>query len=166
MSNNPSNSEVAKSEKRTPLDIINGILDNPKDIENVRSLTSDDVTYVSLNYSNPNLKKIMPWCGTSKGPESIVKTFVDVGRFWIVKAFEKEAQFTDGENVAIFGRFTYTSSVLSKTVTSPFAVFAKVQGDRCTYLQFMEDTFATGDSFRKGGHWLFHSDPDGGEITI
>jgi len=48
----------------SPLEIINGILENPKDIKNVRSLTSKDVTYVSLNYSNPDLKKIMPWCGT------------------------------------------------------------------------------------------------------
>jgi hypothetical protein len=150
----------------TALEIVSGILENPKDIENVRSLTTNDVTYVSLNYSNPDLKKIMPWCGTSYGPESIVKTFEDVGRFWKVKSFESEAMFTDGENVAIFGRFTYISTVLSKSVTSPFSVFAKVQHGRCTYMQFMEDTFATGASFRSGGKWMFHSDPKGAEITI
>ena len=55
----------------SPLEIINGILENPKDSENVRSLTTKDVTYVSLNYRNPDLKRIMPWCGTSLGPESI-----------------------------------------------------------------------------------------------
>jgi hypothetical protein len=149
-----------------PLEIINSILENPKDIKNVRSLTTKDVTYVSLNYNNPDLRKIMPWCGTAHGPESIVKTFVDVGRFWKVKSFEKEATFTDGENVAVFGRFTYESTVLAKTVTSPFAVFAKVHDGRCTYMQFMEDTFATGASFRSGGKWTFHSDPDGPEVVI
>jgi uncharacterized protein len=148
------------------LEVINAILENPKDFEKVRSLTTKDVTYVSLNYSNPDLKKIMPWCGTSSGPESIVKTFADVGRFWKVQSFEKETMFTDGENVAIFGRFTYISTVLSKTVTSPFSVFAKVQNGRCTYMQFMEDTFATGASFHSGGKWIFHSDPNGTEITI
>src|SRR5271163_546550 len=95
----------------SPIEIINGILENPKNLKNVRSLTAKDVTYVSLNYSNPDLKKIMPWCGTSYGPKSIVKTFADVSRFWKVKSFEKEAMFTDGENVAIFGRFTYISTV-------------------------------------------------------
>jgi hypothetical protein len=30
----------------------------------------------------------------------------------------------------------------------------------------MEDTFATGASFRSGGAWTFRSDPDGSEITI
>ena len=148
------------------LEIVNTILENAKDIEKVRSLTTKDVTYVSLNYDNPDLKKIMPWCGTSSGPESIVKTFADVARFWKVKSFEKEAMFTDGENVAIFGRFTYISTVLSKTVTSPFSIFARVQNGRCIYMQFMEDTFATGASFRSGGKWVFHSDPNGTEITI
>ena len=148
------------------LEIIKRILDNPKDIEKVRALTTNDVTYVSLNYSNLDLKKIMPWCGTSHGPESIVKTFNDVGRFWSIKSFEKEAMFSDGENVAIFGRFTYISTVLSKTVTTPFAIFGKVRDGRCTYLQFMEDTFATGASFRSGGKWIFHSDPNGAEVAI
>jgi hypothetical protein len=150
----------------SPMEIINRILENPKDIKNVRSLTTKDVTYVSLNYSNPDLKKIMPWCGTSHGPQSIVKTFVDVGRFWKVKSFEKEAMFSDGENVAIFGRFTYESTVLSKTVTSPFAVFARVHNGRCSYMQFMEDTLATSASFRSGGKWTFHSDPNGEEVSF
>ena len=150
----------------SPLDIINAILNNPKDLKNVRSLTTQNVSYVSLNYSNPDLKKVMPWCGTSYGPESIVKTFVDVGRFWKIKSFKKEAMFSDGENVALFGRFTYESTVLSKTVSSPFSIFAKVYNGRCTYMQFMEDTFATGASFRSGGKWTFHSDPKGKEVTV
>src|SRR6516164_6582114 len=147
----------------SPLDVINGILENPKDIKNVRTLTTKDVTYVSLNYSNPDLKKVMPWCGTSYGPESIVKTFVDVGRFWKVISFKREAIFSDGENVAVFGRFTYESTVLSKTVTSPFCVFAKVHNGLCSYMQFMEDTFATGASFRSGGKWTFRSNPNAEE---
>jgi hypothetical protein len=40
--------------------------------------------------------------------------------------------FGQNENVAVFGRFTYTSTVLAKQVTSPFAVFAKVSKGRCT----------------------------------
>lgn len=74
--------------------------------------------------------------------------------------------FTDGESVGVFGRFTYESTVLSKSVTSPFSVFAKVRNGRCTYMQFMEDTFATAASFRSGGSWAFQSDPEGTEIAI
>src|ERR1700730_10151158 len=64
---------------KSAVEVLQAILDNPKDIGNVRSWTSPDVTYVSLNYSNPELKRVMPWCGTAQGPEVIVKTFVDVG---------------------------------------------------------------------------------------
>jgi uncharacterized protein len=146
--------------------ILSAILEKPTDLAHVRSLVTADVTYVSLNYSNPDLKRIMPWCGTSRGPESIVKTFVDVSRFWTVQSFKTEALFGDADHAAMFGRFTYKSSVLSKVVTSPFAVFAKCKDGRCSYLQFMEDTFATGASFRKGGTWVFHSDPAGASVEI
>ena len=70
----------------SPTEILSAILKNPTDIDHVRSLVTPDVTYVSLNYSNPDLKKIMPWCGTSHGPESIVTTFLDVQRYWEVQS--------------------------------------------------------------------------------
>jgi hypothetical protein len=147
-------------------EILSAILAKPTDLAHVRSLVTPDVTYVSLNYSNPDLKRIMPWCGTSRGPESIVKTFVDVGRYWTVQSFQTEALFGNDDHAAMFGRFTYESSVLSKAVTSPFAVFAKFKDGRCSYLQFLEDTFATGASFRSGGTWVFQSNPSGERIEI
>jgi hypothetical protein len=150
----------------SPTEILSAILEKPTDIDRVRSLVTPDVTYVSLNYSNPDLKRIMPWCGTSRGPESIVKTFLDVSRYWEVQSFEPEALFGAGGYAAMFGRFTYKSAVLSKVVTSPFAVFAKCKDDRCDYLQFMEDTFATGASFRSGGTWTFQSNPNGERVGI
>ena len=149
-----------------PTEVLSSILKNPTDIDHVRSLVMPDVTYVSLNYDNPDLKKIMPWAGTSRGPESIVRTFVEVSRYWHVQAFEPEALFGSEVHAAMFGRFTYKSAVLSKVVTTPFAVFAKVDQGLCTYLQFMEDTFATGASFRSGGNWIFQSDPSGERVVI
>jgi uncharacterized protein len=130
------------------------------------SLVTDDVTYVSLNYDNPDLHRIMPWVGTGHGAERIVKTFVDVDRFWEKVDFRSEALFGDNERAAMFGRFTFRSRVLGKVVTTPFSVFARVSNGRCTYLQFMEDTFATGASFRSGGAWKFHGDPDGQEVVL
>jgi uncharacterized protein len=150
----------------SPTEILSALLENPKDLDHVRSLVTPDVTYVSLNYSNPDLKRIMPWCGTSRGPESIVKTFVDVGRFWEVQSFAPEALFGSDSYAAMFGRFTYKSTVMKQTVTSPFAVFAKFKDGRCSYLQFMEDTLATSASFRSGGSWTFRSDPNGEPVTF
>jgi uncharacterized protein len=150
----------------SPVEILSAILKTPTDIDRVRSLVTPDVTYVSLNYSNPDLKKIMPWCGTSRGPESIVKTFVDVARYWEVLSFEPAALFGSERYAAMFGKFSYRSTVLKEEVTSPFAVFAVCENGRCSYLQFMEDTLATSASFRSGGSWTFKSNPNGEQVSF
>jgi uncharacterized protein len=150
----------------SPVEILSAILKTPTDIDRVRSLVTPDVTYVSLNYSNPDLKKIMPWCGTSHGPESIVKTFVDVARYWQVLSFEPAALFGSERYAAMFGKFSYRSTVLKREVTSPFAVFAVCENGRCSYLQFMEDTLATSASFRSGGSWSFKSNPNGEQVSF
>jgi hypothetical protein len=147
---------------------LSAILEKPTDLEHVRSVVTADVTYVALNYDNRDLHSIMPWCGTHEhaGPESIVKTFVDVGRYWQVISFAPEAVFGSGEYAAMFGRFTYRSTVTKKLVTTRFAVFAKVKDGRCYYLQFLEDTLATSASLKSGGQWTFRSNPDGGEVRF
>ena len=50
-----------------PTEVLASILHDPKDLDPVRSLVADDVTYVSLNYDNPDLHRIMPWAGTGRG---------------------------------------------------------------------------------------------------
>jgi uncharacterized protein len=147
-------------------EIVRSILSNPRDLEHVRPLVADDFVYVSLNYKDNGLKRIMPWCGTNHGVESLVKTFVDVSRFWRVDEFSIEDVIEQDDRVAVFGRFTYTSTVMRKQVISPFAILARTAGGKCTYMQFMEDTFATGGSFRSGGRLTFRSDPDGSEVQI
>jgi uncharacterized protein len=150
----------------SPKDILQAILENPTDLAHVSKYAAPDVTYVSLNYEHADLKRIMPWCGTSKGPQAIVQTFVDVGRYWENVAFEVEALFGDDQHAAMFGKFVYKSTVMGKLVTSPFAVFCKASGGRCTYLQFMEDTLATSASFKSGGAWTFKSNPNGEAVSF
>lgn len=151
---------------KSPLEIIETILANARNPEVVKSLCADDVKYVSLNYKNPDLTRIMPWAGSHVGYMGIVQTFIDVNKFWSVDAFEPQASFTDGENVAIFGSFTLTSTKLKKTCTSPFAVFAKVKNGKVTYMQYMEDTLGTAATFKTGGAWKIQADPHGGEIEV
>jgi ketosteroid isomerase-like protein len=147
-------------------EIVRTLLQSVRDPKVVKELCAPDVTYVSLNYSNHDLHKIMPWCGTGQGADAIIKTFHDVAEFWSVDSFTPETTIGEGENVAVFGRFTYTSKKLRKTVTSPFAIFCKVIDGKVTYMQFMEDTFCTASSFRSGGEWTFQSDPKGGQVHI
>jgi uncharacterized protein len=149
-----------------PKEIVTKLLEGIRDAQIVRDLCSPDVTYVSLNYNNPELHKVMPWCGTSYGVEAIIKTFADVARFWNVDSFTPEDIFGEGDKVAVFGRFTDTSTKMRKTATTPFAILCRLKGGKVQYMQFMEDTFCTASSFRSGGTWRFQSDPNGGEVEI
>ena len=51
-------------------------------------------------------------------------------------------------------------------MTSPFAVLARGENGKLSYVQFMEDTFATVRSFRESGEYLIKSNPDGSETKI
>jgi len=55
-----------------PKQIVKTVLDAVRDPAVVKEFCAPDVTYVTLNYSNPDLRKIMPWCGTSRGPDAII----------------------------------------------------------------------------------------------
>ena len=151
---------------KTPVEIVQRLLQGSKDPAVVHALVAPEATYVSLNYDNPELKRIMPWAGTARGPEAILGTYTRVAEFWESEAFDVETIFGDGENVAVFGRFTYRSKTLGKAITSPFSILAKVNAGQVTYMQFMEDTFGTASTFRSGGIWKFQSDPAGGEVEV
>ena len=149
-----------------PCDVVRAILDDPTNPDVVHRLVAADATYVSLNFDNPDLKKIMPWAGTRTGPAAVLDTYTRVNRFWHSEGFEIGELFGQGENVAVFGRFTYRSTTLGRAVTSPFSILAKVRDGQVVYMQFMEDTFATASTFRAGGVATYRSDPDGAEVTL
>ncbi|MGF7151551.1 ketosteroid isomerase-like protein [Sphingomonas zeicaulis] len=161
-----SHSMAEPASEASPLAVLQSILANPTDMDLVKRFTTDDFVYVSLNYSHPELKQIMPWAGTNHGTEGLVQTFVDVGRYWATDDFQIQDSFENENGAAIFGTFTYTSMVLGKTVTSPFAVLARGKGGKLSYVQFMEDTFATVRSFRESGEYLIKANPDGSETNI
>ena len=113
-----------------PKEIVQALLEGIHDSNVVKELCTPDVTYVSLNYNNPDLHKVMPWCGTGHGVDAIIKTFHDVAEFWIVDSFTPEDIFGEDDKVAVFGRFTYISTRLRKTVTTPFAILFRLRGGR------------------------------------
>ena len=151
---------------KTPTEIVQAILADPTNPEIVNALVAADATYVSLNYDNPELRRIMPWAGTQTGPGAIIGTYSRVMRFWKNEAFEIRDILESEGKVAVFGSFTYRSTTLGKAVTSPFSILAKVSDGKVTYMQFMEDTFGTAATFRSGGNMTFRSDPEGPEVSI
>jgi hypothetical protein len=154
---------------KNPTDIVSEFLQNtaPDKIEAAAErLIAEDAIYISLSFDNPELKKILPWTGTSKGREAYTSTFIRVARYWTVEDFSVSALFGTAEDVAVFGSFTYrsnTAGILSLSLLDS----CKVREDKIVYFQFMEDTFASSRSFSSGGAWTIKTDPNGPEyLTI
>jgi len=129
-------------------------------------LVAEDATYISLNFDNPDLKKVLPWTGTQKGRKAYTSTFSGVAKYWTIENFKIFDLFGAGENVAVFGSFTYRSNSRGKSFTSPFSVHAKVKDGQIVHFMFMEDTFASSRSFSSGGTWTIKTDPNGPEFQV
>ncbi|HEB3530108.1 TPA: nuclear transport factor 2 family protein [Burkholderia cenocepacia] len=159
-------SVVTPTASDSPLALLQAVLRNPTDLKHVRQYTTDDFIYVSLNYSHPELKKIMPWAGTTAGTEGLVQTFKDVSAYWSTVAFELQDTFENADGAAAFGYFTYRSNVLGKSVTSPLSILARAKNGKLSFVQFMEDTFATVRSFRESGTYRIAANPDGSKVDV
>jgi hypothetical protein len=129
-------------------------------------LVAADATYISLNFDNPELKRILPWTGTSSGPQAFISTFVGVAKYWTIEDFQITSLFGVGEDVAVFGSFTYRSNTRGHSFRSPFSIHAKVKDGKIAYFQFMEDTFASSRSLSSGGTWNIKVDPQGPEFQV
>lgn len=151
---------------RTPMQIVKELLQNMANPDAVRELIASDATYVSLNDENTELKQILPWTGTTHGPEAFSRALSQMFRYWQNERFEVTDMIADGGNVAVFGTFAYRSNTLGKLVTSPFSILIRVADDKVVYFQFLEDTFATASSFRSAGSWTIHADPAGTPVEV
>ncbi|OLF53924.1 nuclear transport factor 2 family protein [Pseudomonas chlororaphis] len=157
--------ETAEKTK-APIDVVSAFLANSgKDsvAHAAARLVSEDATYVSLNFDNPELQQIEPWAGTRKGRQIYIDTFSNVGTYWDINDFAVTDIFSEGEKVAVFGSFTYTSVGVGNRFTSPFSILARVVDGKIVYFQFMEDTYASAKSFRVSGEWVIQS-TKGGEV--
>ena len=143
----------------SPIEIVGEWLQNLLDPDVVNRVVAPDATYVSLNTENPELNEIMPWAGTSHGPKAFLDNLTTIFARWENEAFNVTTMFASDENVAVFGDFRYRSHSLGKVASSPFSILAKVVDGKVTYLQFLEDSYATASSFRKSGSWTIQTEP-------
>ena len=146
--------------------VLQKLLQNTTNLEVLTQFMTPDAIYVSLNFDNPELKKIEPWTGTHKGPHELADVFTAIQRFWKTLDFKVTDSIEQGNCVAFFGSFTYKSNVTGKEITSPFGLLARFEGDKVAYLQFLEDSYGTAGSFKTGGATRFHSDPLGKEVEV
>jgi ketosteroid isomerase-like protein len=146
--------------------VLQQLLQNTTNSKVLGQLMTPDTTYVSLNFDNPELKKVMPWAGTHQGPQALPHVFAAIQRYWKTLDFKVTDTIEQGSRVSFFGSFTYKSNATGKEVTSPFGLLARFEGDKVAYIQFLEDSYGTAGSFKTGGATRFHSDPSGKEVEI
>jgi len=146
--------------------VLQELLQNTSNLKVLGQLMTPDATYVSLNFDNSELKKVMPWTGTHKGPQALSDVFEAIQRFWKTLDFKVTDAIEQGSRVALFGSFTYKSNATGKEITSPFGLLARFEGDKVAYIQFLEDSYGTAGSFKTGGATKFHSDPSGREVEV
>jgi uncharacterized protein len=146
--------------------VLQELLANTSNLKVLRQLMTPDATYVSLNFANPELKKIMPWTGTHKGPQALAEVFGAIQRFWKTLDFKVTDTIEQGSRVALFGSFTYKSNATGREITSPFGLLARFEEGKVAYVQFLEDSYGTAGSFKTGGATRFHSDPSGSEVEV
>jgi ketosteroid isomerase-like protein len=144
----------------SPIEIVGQWLQNLANPDVINKVVSPDATYVSLNNEDTELKQIMPWAGTSTGPQAFIDNLTGIFSAWDTEAFNVTTMFASDENVAVFGNFRYKSKSIGKVVASPFAILVKVVDGKVTYLQFLEDSYATASSFRKDGTWTVQTKVD------
>jgi uncharacterized protein len=146
--------------------VLQELLANTSNLKVLRQLMTPDATYVSLNFANPELKKIMPWTGTHKGPQALAEVFGAIQRFWKTLDFKVTDTIEQGSRVALFGSFTYKSNATGREITSPFGLLARFEEGKVAYVQFLEDSYGTAGSFKTGGATRFHSNPSGNEVEV
>ena len=110
--------------------VLQQLLQNTSNLKVLQQLMTPDATYVSLNFDNPELKKIEPWAGTHRGPQALSDVFAAIQRFWKTLDFKVTDTIEQGSRVAFFGSFTYKSNVTEKEITSPFGLLARFEGER------------------------------------
>jgi ketosteroid isomerase-like protein len=146
--------------------VLGQLLQNTTNVKMLRQLMTPDATYVSLNFDNPELKKIMPWTGTHTGPQALPEVFAAIQRYWKTLDFKVTDTMEQGNRVAYFGSFTYKSNATGKEISSPFSLLARFEEGKVAYVQFLEDSYGTAGSFKTGGVAQFHSDPSGKEVEV
>jgi len=141
-----------------PIELAGQWLQNLLGSDLVNCLVAADATHVSLNGEDAELKKIMPWAGTSHCRQAFLDHLGTMFTRWENQAFNVMAMFASEENIALFADFRYKSNSLGKCVTSQFSILVKVVDDKVTHLQFLEESYATAASFRKNGSWTVQTE--------
>ena len=81
--------------------VLQQLLQNTSHLKVLPRLMTPDVTYVSLNFDNPELKKVEPWTGTHKGPQALSDVFAAIRSFWKTLDFKVTDAIEQGNHISV-----------------------------------------------------------------
>src|SRR5580692_7676379 len=90
--------------------VLQQLLQNTSNLKVPQQLITPNATYLSLNFDNPELKRLEPWAGAHKVPQALSDVFAAIQRFWKTLDFNVTDTIEQGSRVALFGSFTYKSN--------------------------------------------------------
>jgi hypothetical protein len=122
--------------------VLQELLQNTSNLTVLRQLMTPEATYVSLNFDNPELKRVMPWTGTHTGPLALADVFGAIQRFWKTLDFKVTDTIEQGSRVALFGSFTYKSNVTGKESRLHLASWRVSRGIRSRTSSFSRTAMA------------------------
>jgi hypothetical protein len=102
-----------------PIELVGQWSQNLLGSDLVNRLVAADATHVSLNTEDAELKKIMPWAGTSHCRQAFLDHPGTMFTRWENQAFNVTAMFASEENIAVFADFRSKSNSLGEVRELP-----------------------------------------------
>ena len=94
---------MSSTSPHDPCAIVSQLLQNTANPEKLSALCTPNCTFVSITYSNPPLKAVLPFAGrhTGEGPKAILDTFATVDRIWKRSEFSVDTIFSGPNNISL-----------------------------------------------------------------
>lgn len=104
----------------SPTEVVQRLLASTRNAAVLNDVVAPDATYVSLNYSNPSLTKILPYAGTHEksGPQAVIDTFTTVNTIWANEAFEVQALFASLGECCCLGSLVHRLRRVTQTLNT------------------------------------------------
>jgi uncharacterized protein len=118
-----------------------------------------DIEYTVIGMTIPAVEKaVIPWLGHYHGHDGAKQFFSHLQNNIEVIGFSPQSFIEQGDQVAVFGAFTYKAVSTQKEFESDYAIRIQMRDGKISHYHFFENTFAIGEAFRHSGSWDIEND--------
>lgn len=152
--------------RRTPKDIVAEFLAafGRRDLDAVGGFFTEDVVYTVIGDPDgdvpldPESTIAIPWLGRYHGPAGAREFIAHLQANIDVIGFGPQTVVAEGDQVAVFGTFSYRAQSTGRQFDSNYAIRMKMRGEKICEYFFHENTYAVAAAFRTGGSWTMNAD--------